>query len=64
MELFQGLDFNEKFSIGDIDLYLQSAGHILGAASVILTAEGMREHLLRTTEFEVNVVSYKSILTV
>ncbi len=40
LSLFQAVEFDEEFSVGDIDLVLQSAGHILGAASVILKADG------------------------
>lgn len=42
LSLFQAVEFDEQFSIGDIDVMLQSAGHILGAASVILEADGKR----------------------
>lgn len=42
MELFQPLNFEQTFTVGDISFYLQSAGHILGAASIILEAEGKR----------------------
>jgi metallo-beta-lactamase family protein len=42
LSLFQGVAFNEEFSIGDIEVVLQSAGHILGAASIILKANGKR----------------------
>lgn len=42
MELFESVEFDENFSVGDIDVCLQSAGHILGAASIILKAEGKR----------------------
>ncbi|MFT5690948.1 MAG: metallo-beta-lactamase family protein [Oceanicoccus sp.] len=42
MELFLSVDFGETFSIGDMEFCLQSAGHILGAASIILHAEGKR----------------------
>lgn len=42
MELFQSVDFGETFSIGNMELCLQGAGHILGAASIILRAEGKR----------------------
>lgn len=42
LSLFQTVDFEETFSVGDIDLRLQSAGHILGAASIILESEGKR----------------------
>ena len=40
LSLFKPVAFNESFSVGDIDIVLQSAGHIMGAASVILEAEG------------------------
>ncbi len=40
LSLFQPVNFEETFSIGDIEVYLQSVGHILGAASVILSADG------------------------
>jgi metallo-beta-lactamase family protein len=40
MELFEGIEFNERVQIGDIEFYLQPAGHILGAASIIVHAEG------------------------
>ncbi|WKE65621.1 MBL fold metallo-hydrolase [Gallaecimonas kandeliae] len=39
---FQPLDFHQPLEIGDIRLHLQPAGHILGAASIILEAEGKR----------------------
>ena len=42
MELFQSVEFGESIAIGDIKAHLQSAGHILGAASIILEAEGKR----------------------
>lgn len=42
LTLFKPVAFDENFSIGDIDIVLQSAGHILGAASVILKADGKR----------------------
>jgi metallo-beta-lactamase family protein len=37
---FEPLKFEESVKIGDIQIHLQSAGHILGAGSVVLTAEG------------------------
>jgi len=40
IKLFKTLDFKEKQTIGDVQFYLQSAGHILGAACIILEAEG------------------------
>ena len=40
MALFKSVDYLETFSVGDIKAHLQSAGHILGAASIIVKAEG------------------------
>jgi metallo-beta-lactamase family protein len=40
LTLFESVGFHQPFVIGDINITLQSAGHILGAASVVLTAEG------------------------
>ncbi|WP_341502549.1 MBL fold metallo-hydrolase [Gallaecimonas sp. GXIMD4217] len=40
LSLFRAVDFHQPFQVGDITLHLQPAGHILGAASVILAAEG------------------------
>lgn len=42
MDLFEPVDFREEFNISDIRVQLQSAGHILGAGSVLLEAEGQR----------------------
>ncbi|MGM8228835.1 MBL fold metallo-hydrolase [Cellvibrio sp. ARAG 10.3] len=42
LALFETIPFNKVFSIGNIKLHLQPAGHILGAGSVILEAEGKR----------------------
>ncbi|MCX4186270.1 MBL fold metallo-hydrolase RNA specificity domain-containing protein [Methylophaga sp. OBS4] len=42
MELFKTVEFGETFSIGDLTLYLQGAGHILGAGSLIIEVEGKR----------------------
>lgn len=42
MALFQSVEFEEQFSVGDMRIHLQSAGHILGAASIVLEAEGKR----------------------
>jgi len=42
MALFQSVDFDETIRIGDASLHLQPAGHILGAGSVILCADGKR----------------------
>ena len=35
LSLFQPVDFDETFTIGDIEVTLQSVGHILGAASTV-----------------------------
>ncbi len=42
MALFQSIDFDQQVEVGDIRFYLQPAGHILGAASIIIEAEGKR----------------------
>jgi len=42
MELFKSVEYEQVFTIGDITIHLQDAGHILGAASVIIEAEGKR----------------------
>lgn len=42
MALFQSVDFDEQVEVGDIRFYLQPAGHILGAASIILEADHKR----------------------
>lgn len=42
MALFQSIDFDEQVEVGDIRFHLQPAGHILGAASIIIEAEGKR----------------------
>ena len=42
MALFQSVDFDEQGEIGDIRFHLQPAGHILGAASIILEADNKR----------------------
>ena len=42
MRLFQSVEFDEQIEVGDIRFYLQPAGHILGAASIIVEAEGKR----------------------
>jgi metallo-beta-lactamase family protein len=42
LSLFESVDFEQTFSVGDIEITLQYAGHILGAASVIVEAEGKR----------------------
>ncbi|PKH09299.1 MBL fold metallo-hydrolase RNA specificity domain-containing protein [Moritella sp. Urea-trap-13] len=40
--LFKAVPFDQAFTIGNITVTLQTAGHILGAASVILQVEGKR----------------------
>ncbi len=40
MTLFEGVNFGESFGVGDIRFHLQPAGHILGAASIIVECEG------------------------
>jgi len=42
LELFESVEFGETFTVGDMTLHLQSAGHILGAGSLIVEAEGKR----------------------
>jgi metallo-beta-lactamase family protein len=42
MVLFKSVEYEQVFTIGDITIYLQDAGHILGAASIIIEAEGKR----------------------
>lgn len=42
LELFEPVGFGEAFSIGNIRLHVQAAGHILGAGSLIAEAEGKR----------------------
>lgn len=42
LTLFEGVEFDQCVSVGDIQFQLQPAGHILGAASVIIDAEGKR----------------------
>ncbi|WP_116474900.1 MBL fold metallo-hydrolase [Zobellella maritima] len=42
LELFKTLEFDRKLDIGPMRLHLQPAGHILGAGSLILEAEGKR----------------------
>lgn len=42
LSLFKTVDFNEPIRVGDIECYLQPAGHILGAASIIVESEGKR----------------------
>ncbi|OEY67607.1 MBL fold metallo-hydrolase RNA specificity domain-containing protein [Marinobacter sp. X15-166B] len=42
LTLFQSLGYEQPMTIGDIRFHLQPVGHILGAGSVILEAEGKR----------------------
>lgn len=42
IKLFKSVDFHQQVTVGDITFYLQTAGHILGAASIILEGEGKR----------------------
>ena len=42
MTLFESVEFGETFTVGGFKLHLQSAGHILGAGSLIVEAEGKR----------------------
>ncbi|MDQ2075301.1 MBL fold metallo-hydrolase [Marinimicrobium sp. ABcell2] len=42
LSLFESVKFGEVFTVGDVRIYLQPAGHILGAGSVIVEAEGKR----------------------
>jgi len=42
LELFEAVEFGESFSIGSIALRMQTAGHILGAGSLIVEAEDKR----------------------
>lgn len=42
MALFQSVGYHETFAVGDFQFHLQSAGHILGSASVIIEVEGKR----------------------
>ncbi|WP_299018531.1 MBL fold metallo-hydrolase [uncultured Photobacterium sp.] len=42
MKLFKTVEYDERFSVGDITIYFQNAGHILGAASIIIEAEGKK----------------------
>lgn len=42
MELFRPIDYEQQVSVGEISFYIQAVGHILGAGSVIVEAEGKR----------------------
>lgn len=41
-KLLHGVDFGQTFQIGDIRITLSPVGHILGASSVVIEAEGKR----------------------
>ncbi len=40
MALFRSIDFMQETSVGDLKFHFRSAGHILGAASIVIEAEG------------------------
>lgn len=40
IKLFHSIEFGQRVNVGDIEFYFQPAGHILGAASIIVHAEG------------------------
>lgn len=42
LALFEPMEFDESVTVGDITFHLQGAGHILGAGSVVVEAEGKR----------------------
>lgn len=42
LKLFERVRFGETFEVGDLSFQLQPAGHILGAASIIVEGEGKR----------------------
>jgi metallo-beta-lactamase family protein len=42
MKLFRTVDFDQRWTVGDITFYLQPAGHILGAGSLIAEVGGKR----------------------
>lgn len=42
LTLFKPVDFGQKFSVGEFNIYLQDAGHILGASSIIVESGGKR----------------------
>ncbi|WP_369742381.1 MBL fold metallo-hydrolase RNA specificity domain-containing protein [Pseudidiomarina sp. PP-1MA] len=42
LTLLEPVEFHQPFSIGDIQFSLRPAGHILGAASIIAEADGVR----------------------
>ncbi len=42
LKLFEPVHFNQSLQLGDLTITFQPAGHILGAASIIVEAEGKR----------------------
>lgn len=42
LKLFHGVEFKKTFRVGDIEVELRPVGHLLGAASVILSSGGQR----------------------
>ncbi|WP_322002975.1 MBL fold metallo-hydrolase [Marinobacter alexandrii] len=42
MELFRPVAFEEEVRVGDLRFHLRPVGHILGAASIVIEAEGKR----------------------
>ncbi|MGQ4275712.1 MBL fold metallo-hydrolase RNA specificity domain-containing protein [Pseudidiomarina sp. E22-M8] len=42
LRLMHGIEYDKTFQVGDISFTLQTAGHILGAASVIAEHQGVR----------------------
>ncbi len=42
LSLFEGVGFGETVHIGDLSLHLQTAGHILGAGSLVVEGDGRR----------------------
>lgn len=42
LSLFKTVEFAEHWAVGDMEFYLQSAGHILGAGSLIAKVDGKR----------------------
>ncbi len=50
-ELFQSVDFHQVVQLGDIRFHLRPVGHILGAAWVIIEAEGKHLGFPATTVY-------------
>ncbi|TVP52454.1 MAG: MBL fold metallo-hydrolase [Halomonadaceae bacterium] len=42
LTLFKSVDFGEVFTVGDMKIHIQPVGHLLGAGSVIIEADGKR----------------------